>query len=264
MSIKLSCRCGKRLLAKSEHCGKRVKCPKCGQHLLVPAEVEQPLRRYYLAIGAQRLGPFEKDELVEHGLQGDSLVWSQGMTAWEHAHKVNELKALFAKQQPDAPLEPPPLPRASSNGVSSAEFEVADVSAEEATDNRSGSYCRQCGKPNLKTARFCAACGDPFQPLGKVESASTDRKALIYPRNPPLSPHLAWLNLALTGIAQIVHGQVAKGILLAIATFTLAVIIPFVGGLAVCILSIIDAYMVGRALRAGRTLRKWQWFPSAS
>jgi hypothetical protein len=36
MSIQVSCQCGKRLTAKDEFAGKRVKCPACGGPLLIP------------------------------------------------------------------------------------------------------------------------------------------------------------------------------------------------------------------------------------
>lgn len=45
MSIAITCSCGASLRAKPEHAGKRLKCPKCGQPVSVPAPVEQQAAR---------------------------------------------------------------------------------------------------------------------------------------------------------------------------------------------------------------------------
>src|SRR5258708_17594739 len=42
MTIAVACECGKRLSAKDELAGKRVKCPACGQGLLIPAPDSAP------------------------------------------------------------------------------------------------------------------------------------------------------------------------------------------------------------------------------
>jgi hypothetical protein len=92
-----------------------------------------------------------------------------------------------------------------------------------------------------------------------VQTAPTD---LVYPKNPPLSPHICWINLIVAGLAQLIHGQVVKGIALFAACWTLGWIIPVVGNLSIVVVSLIDGYMVGKALKMGKTLTKWQWFPS--
>ena len=44
MPIVIACQCGKKLQAKDELAGKRVKCPQCGQPLTVPAPGDMPTR----------------------------------------------------------------------------------------------------------------------------------------------------------------------------------------------------------------------------
>lgn len=105
-----------------------------------------------------------------------------------------------------------------------------------------------------------------------------------------LSPHLCWLNLVFPGLAQILFGQKAKGGVLLLLVFALTTLSPFVlyivGGpgvrmdeappwmyyaidntrrlvLAIYALSILDAFMVGRAIRSGRSLSGWATFPRA-
>lgn len=92
-----------------------------------------------------------------------------------------------------------------------------------------------------------------------VQAAPTD---LVYPKNPPLSPHICWVNLALGGLAQIIYGQGAKGLtILAVQIFS-NLVLPVVLALLIGAVSIYDAYLVGKALKMGKTLTKWQWFPS--
>lgn len=59
--------------------------------------------KYYIPKNGQPDGPYEKDQLLDHGLKKDSFVWCEGMKEWKHAAELDELKDLF-------PVLPPPLP----------------------------------------------------------------------------------------------------------------------------------------------------------
>jgi predicted nucleotidyltransferase len=67
------------------------------------------------------------------------------------------------------------------------------------------------------------------------------------------------------------HGQAAKGIVQFLAIFLAVVIGAVAGGdvgmdfgfLGVTIASIVDAYMVGKALQCGRPVGKWECFPKS-
>lgn len=59
-----------------------------------------------------------------------------------------------------------------------------------------------------------------------------------------------------------IYGQVAKGVLILVVMILAFAIIPVIGNIPVCIAAVIDAYMVGKVLRAGQPVGKWQWFPS--
>jgi hypothetical protein len=88
----------------------------------------------------------------------------------------------------------------------------------------------------------------------------TRGSGLIYPRNPPLSPHLAWLTLLIPGLPQLIFGQVGKGIVIFIVA---CVLLPTgIGPLLVALVALIDAYLVGRALQSGKAISKWQFFPT--
>ncbi len=64
---------------------------------------------FYVAINGQQAGPFEMVVLQQMAQSGqltrDSLVWKQGMPAWDAAGKVAELSGVFG-------AVPPPIPSA--------------------------------------------------------------------------------------------------------------------------------------------------------
>jgi hypothetical protein len=160
-------------------------------------------------------------------------------------------------------------------------------------------FCANCGKPIPDFSRFCPECGStlansrtaaetpqvpppipaqvppPFQPPAASQFApphhngmsgigtrdQQPRGNLIYPRNPPISPHLALVTLMIVGLPQLVYGQVGKGILLFVL-FWLSVPTVF-GPAVILLLALIDAYMIGGTLKAGKPVSKWACFPSA-
>lgn len=133
--------------------------------------------------------------------------------------------------------------------------------------------CRNCHKELKENARFCAECGTPV-PLESQASLPGSHGAigtrdqsksgsLVYPKNPPLSPHLCWLNLLLGGLAQIMYGQVEKGLAILGMVILSNLILPVLLALVIGILSIVDAYMVGTYLKKGNPVEKWQFFPGA-
>ena len=134
-------------------------------------------------------------------------------------------------------------------------------------------YCSKCEKKIADGSRFCPECGTQFggatsQPPTPSQTATgtrdQERKSdFVYPKNPPLSPHLCWVNLLLSGLAQLIHGQVAKGIVILVITIASNFILPIILALAIGAVSVIDAFMVGKTLQSGVPIGKWAWFPKA-
>jgi hypothetical protein len=133
--------------------------------------------------------------------------------------------------------------------------------------------CSRCGQDNPPQAKFCAKCGEPIsaspppvppppprQPLPTPHAPGELRPTgkLVYPSNPPPNPNLAWINIIIPGLSQIIMGQTVKGIILLIASFSLSLVVV---GLLIWIASIIDGYMVGQVLQSGRPVGEWQFFP---
>lgn len=135
--------------------------------------------------------------------------------------------------------------------------------------------CIKCGKEMTETTRFCPECGtasvsQSAQPVSSSQFGTAmgtrdqiGKAKMVYPKNPPLSPHLCWVNLVLSGLAQMIYGQIAKGLVILIVTIASNLLIPFVLAIGVGAISIIDAYMVGNTLKSGKPVGKWRFFPKA-
>ena len=65
---------------------------------------------YFIVDNGQQAGPYTIDDLVKRGLNSDTLVWAEGMTAWTPAWQVEELKNYLYGQQtpPPPPTNPAP------------------------------------------------------------------------------------------------------------------------------------------------------------
>lgn len=63
-----------------------------------------PPAAYYVAVNSKAIGPFELSVLAQMASSGqltaDSLVWKNGMSQWEKAKAVDELKGLFSVMPP--------------------------------------------------------------------------------------------------------------------------------------------------------------------
>lgn len=66
-----------------------------------------PVSSYNVAINGQAAGPFNTDILRQMAASGqffpDSLVWKSGMSSWEKAETIDELKNLFTDMMPPIP-----------------------------------------------------------------------------------------------------------------------------------------------------------------
>jgi hypothetical protein len=134
--------------------------------------------------------------------------------------------------------------------------------------------CLECGTSLSEGSKFCPACGTSAEKDWESAIPAPGRRKpgaashLIRPTDPPLSPHLCWLNLFCPGIAQLILGQLWKGLLiigfatlfgLAMSRFP-ASVMSF-AAFGILIGSTVDAYMVGKALKFGTSIGKWDWFP---
>lgn len=84
--------------------------------------------------------------------------------------------------------------------------------------------------------------------------------SLVYPNNPPRSPHSAWWSLLFPGVAQVVLGKTSLGISCAAACFILTTLTGIAYPIFL-VAMIVDAYMTGNRLKEGTPVGKWEFFP---
>ena len=70
-----------------------------------------PTSQYYVAVNGQQSGPYSVAQLQQYAAAGQftpqSMVWKQGMAAWDMASNVAEIAAIFAPATPPVPPVPP-------------------------------------------------------------------------------------------------------------------------------------------------------------
>src|SRR5260370_24168949 len=54
---------------------------------------------YYLVIDGQKCGPFRKDELVDAGMDADTMVWYAGRDGWIRAGKLPLFDELLKQER---------------------------------------------------------------------------------------------------------------------------------------------------------------------
>lgn len=69
------------------------------------------MRKYFYANGQEKHGPFSFEELKHNDIKSDTLIWYEGLTNWEPANKVEEMREIIE-------LVPPPLGLANSSSIS--------------------------------------------------------------------------------------------------------------------------------------------------
>ena len=60
---------------------------------------------YYADKDNQQHGPVSAEELIEHGVTNDSMVWNEGMSDWQTAGSIPELSAILQSQNNLSKLE---------------------------------------------------------------------------------------------------------------------------------------------------------------
>lgn len=64
------------------------------------------MKQFFIIKDNQNVGPMTPDQLVQFGLQPNSLVWTEGMAEWMPASQVPELMPYLGQAQPAAPAQP--------------------------------------------------------------------------------------------------------------------------------------------------------------
>lgn len=58
---------------------------------------------YYILINNIKQGPFSKEVLIQKEINGETLVWCNGMTEWKKAREIPDLADILSQLPPEPP-----------------------------------------------------------------------------------------------------------------------------------------------------------------
>lgn len=58
---------------------------------------------YYILVNNVKQGPFPKEELIQKGITGNTMVWCAGMSDWRKAAEVADLADILQQMPPEPP-----------------------------------------------------------------------------------------------------------------------------------------------------------------
>jgi TM2 domain-containing membrane protein YozV len=127
--------------------------------------------------------------------------------------------------------------------------------------------CTRCGSEIPPGDSVCGQCGRKLYFTGDApyysmaSGTSSVVGTVIEPSDPPKKAFIALLlSMVVVGVGQMYLGQVFKGLSIFIAAVMMAIVTMGVAALAVWIVAMIDAYIIGKKLERGQPVRRWEWF----
>jgi TM2 domain-containing membrane protein YozV len=125
--------------------------------------------------------------------------------------------------------------------------------------------CPFCAEQIAADAIKCKHCGTILVSIPGVESQSGGRAGRVYASDPPKDPLLmAFLSgCCIFGLGQIVLGQTIKGVMILVGALIFVAGTFGHGILVIWVLwplAALDAYMIAKKLRAGKSVGDWECF----
>lgn len=232
---------------------------------------------WYYCHEGQRHGPMTEEQLRVRAAAGElgpaDLVWTEGMPQWSPARAVPALN--FATPR----LPPPPMP---------GPLVPRPIPPQAVPPGTMATHCRHCGKGLAPRAvvcvgcgmrphegdRFCPCCAAPTQArqvvclrcgaglpgsAAAMTGTSADR---IAPSDPPKDPLLMGVlsGCCIAGLGQIVLGQAIKGIVVLLISLVFGVITSGVSLVITWPAIGVDAYLIAKKLKEGKTVGPWEFF----
>lgn len=121
-------------------------------------------------------------------------------------------------------------------------------------------FCQSCGAETNPSAVACVKCGVALKGGAVARSpAGGDR---IAASDPPKDPVLMGVlsGCCIVGLGHIILGQTIKGIVMLLAGMVLAVLTGGVSALVIWPAGGIDAYLIAKKLKEGKTVGQWEFF----
>lgn len=84
--------------------------------------------RYFIYKDNQQQGPYTVEELLNHGLTSETLVWTEGMEQWTPAWQIKELNTILtAHAMRNGTSSPPPIPPVNMQQTESEQPQTEDA-----------------------------------------------------------------------------------------------------------------------------------------
>jgi TM2 domain-containing membrane protein YozV/RNA polymerase subunit RPABC4/transcription elongation factor Spt4 len=115
---------------------------------------------------------------------------------------------------------------------------------------RNKNYCYHCGVNVNEEQEICIDCGVS---LNKKPTNASSEKA----KEPWL---MALLSFFITGLGQMILGQVKKGAVWLIGGFLLALFTAGFSALIIIPLVVIDAFLIAKKMKEGKEVGEWEFF----
>ena len=114
-------------------------------------------------------------------------------------------------------------------------------------------YCHSCGAGVSENQAMCVTCGSVLKE--KRPTATATASTSNY--NPIL---MGFLSFLITGLGQMVMGQVKKGIALLVGSVVLAFFTFGISAFITLIISVVDAALIANKKQRGQEVGEWEFF----
>jgi TM2 domain-containing membrane protein YozV len=139
---------------------------------------------------------------------------------------------------------------------------------------RTCSTCNNVYSQEHRGLRFCPRCGELLPQSEPRPQSLVPRPLLVEPAPISPDPHYlplpsqaksptlaALLSFLLVGMGQVYLGQVEKGLtMLGVVLLLMLTVVLGPLGLIILLLNVSDAFLLARKIRAGKPIRKWEFF----
>lgn len=194
-------------------------------------QAKRPPAPYFVLIDGEEHGPFTRNDIQGQLLKGEitreTLFARDGARSWERLETILPEIVPAGMMHVIDPLgnHPPVLPPP-----------VVAI------------QCPACLETVPSAAAKCRHCGTRL------------RASYVPEVNAP--GLFAIASLLITGLGQMLLGQVGKGLLLLGLAIACGAMTFGISLLIIMPIAVIDAYRVAVAIRNGRRVRPWEWFPA--